>query len=167
VRNSPSSNDNIDYGKEAANQYVVFLLDGQRYALLLPIVLHIVRAVEITRLPEAPAIVLGAINVGGEILPVFNLRRRFLLPEREVGPNDQFLIASIGQRRVALVIDEAQGVIERERIEIITSDAVVPGLEHISGMVKLDDGLVLIHDLKVFLSPDEARSLEKSMEKLK
>src|SRR5688572_5800757 len=107
------------------NQYVVFLLAGQRYALSLTIVSRIVRAVEITPLPDAPAIVLGVINVEGEILPVFNLRGRFLLQEREVGPNDQFLIARAGRRKVALVMDEAQGVIEHGQAEIIASDIVI------------------------------------------
>lgn len=41
---------------------VVFCLDGQRYALPLAAVRRIVRAVEVTPLPGAPAIVLGAID---------------------------------------------------------------------------------------------------------
>ena len=94
---------------------VVFCLDGQRYALPLAAVRRIVRAVEVTPLPGAPAIVLGAIDVEGSVLPVLDIRRRFLLPEREIGPADQFLIASTARRAVALVIDEAHGVIEREQ----------------------------------------------------
>lgn len=151
---------------EMTNQYVVFLVDGQRYALSLSVVGRIVRAVEITPLPDAPAIVLGAINVEGEILPVFNLRRRFLLPEREIGPNDQLLIASTTRRKVALVIDEAQDVIERKRSEIIALDTVIPGLEQVQGLVKFDDGLVLIYDLESFLSLDEVHALEATMEAL-
>jgi len=149
---------------EMTNQYVVFLLDGQRYALSLPTVRRVVRAVEITPLPDAPAIVHGAINVEGEIIPVFNLRRRFLLPEREININDQFLIASTNHRRVALVIDAAQDVIEYKLSEVIALDTVIPGLEQVHGLVKFDDGLVLIHDLESFLSPSEVRTLEKAME---
>ncbi len=148
------------------HQYVIFLIDGQRYALSLPVVERIVRAVEITPLPDAPAIVLGAINVEGEVLPVFNLRRRFLLPERDIGPNDQLLIASTRHRKVALVIDEARDVIERNRMEIIALDAVIPGLEQVQGLVKFDDGLVLIYDLESFLTLDEVHALEASMEAL-
>jgi purine-binding chemotaxis protein CheW len=167
VSNLPLTKNGSEVHKDAPDQYVVFLMDGQHYALALREVIRIVRAVEITRLPDAPAIVLGVVNVEGELIPVFNLRRRFLLPEREVCAQDQFLIASMGQRKAALVIDEAQGVIERQASEIVASDTVVPGLEHVRGMVKLDDGLVLIQDLEMFLSLDEAQSLQKSMEKLK
>ncbi|HZL45845.1 MAG TPA: chemotaxis protein CheW [Opitutaceae bacterium] len=142
---------------------VVFRLDEQRYALPLAAVERIVGAVEVTPLPGAPAIVLGAIDVEGRVLPVLNLRRRFLLPEREVSPVDQFLIAWTPWRMVALVIDEAHGVIEREQSAVISSDRVVPGLEQFQGVIKLDDGLVLIHDLEKFLSLDEARALDEAM----
>jgi purine-binding chemotaxis protein CheW len=144
---------------------VVFCLDGQRYALPLAAVRRIVRAVEVTPLPGAPAIVLGAIDVEGSVLPVLDIRRRFLLPEREVGPADQFLIASTARRAVALVIDEAHGVIEREQSAVIGSDRIAPGVEQISGLIQLDDGLVLIHDLERFLSLEEVRAVDEAMDR--
>ena len=146
-------------------QLVVFRLDRQRYALPLVAVERIVRAVEVTPLPGAPAIVLGAIDVEGRILPVLNLWRRLGLPEREIGPANQFLIAWTARRAVALVMDEAQGVIEREQSAVIASDRIGPGLEQFQGVVNLDDGLVLINDLEKFLSLDEARTLDEAIDR--
>lgn len=146
-------------------QLVVFCLNGQRFALPLAAVERIVCAVEVTPLPGAPAVVLGAIDVAGCVLPVLNIRRRFLLPEREVGPADQFLIARTARRTLALVIDEAHGVIEHAPSDLIASDRIVPGLGQFQGVVKLDDGLVLIHDLEKFLSLDEARTLDEAMDR--
>jgi purine-binding chemotaxis protein CheW len=144
-------------------QFVVFRLDGQRYALALASVERVIRAVETTLLPNSPAIVLGVVDMAGLVLPVLNVRRRFRLPEREIGPSDQFLIARTARCTVALVVDEAQGVIERPAIEIIRSAEIVSGLDQIQGVVKLDDGLVLIHDLNTFLSLDEAQALDDAM----
>lgn len=144
-------------------QLVVFCLDEQRYALPLASVERAVRAVEVTALPNAPPIVLGVIDVEGRVLPVLNIRRRFRLPEREIRPVDQFLIAQTAPRTVALVVDEAKEVIERAQSTVISSTRIVPGLDHIEGVIKLDDGLVLIHDLERFLSLDEARALDVAM----
>jgi purine-binding chemotaxis protein CheW len=144
-------------------QLVIFRLDEQRYALPLALVDRIVRAVEVTALPKSPDIVVGAIVVAGSVLPVLNIRRRFRLPEREISPADQFLIAHTTHRTVVLVVDEAQGVIERPRSEIVASAQIVPGLEHIQGVINLDDGLVLIHDLEETLSLDEERALGEAM----
>jgi purine-binding chemotaxis protein CheW len=145
------------------NQFVVFCLDAQRYALSLAVVERSVRAVEVTGLPNAPAIVLGVINVEGRVLPVLNLRRRFGLPEREISLSDQFLIARTTRRTVVLVVDETQGVIEYPKDEIIGPAQIVPGLGQIQGAVKLPDGLVLIHDLELFLSLEEVNALDAAM----
>jgi purine-binding chemotaxis protein CheW len=144
-------------------QLVVFILGEQRYAMSLSAVERIVPAVEVTALPNAPTVVLGVINVAGRIIPVLNLRRRLRLDQREVRPSDQFLIAHTSQRTVALVIDEAMGVIEHPDIQIVRAAQIVPGLEHIQGVVKLHDGLVLVHDLEKFLSLDEAQTLDQAM----
>jgi len=144
-------------------QLLVFRLDDQRYALPLVVVERIVRAAELTPLPKAPAIVLGVIDVAGQVLPVLNVRRRFRLPEHDVNPGQQFLIAQTGQRTVALLIDEAQRVIEAPGIDVVDAAEIVPGLEQISGVVKLSDGLVLIHDLDKFLSLDEELALDQVM----
>jgi purine-binding chemotaxis protein CheW len=145
-------------------QLVVFRLDDQRYALPLPVVDRIIRAAELTPLPRAPAIVLGVIDVAGQVLPVLNIRRRFRLPEYEISPAHQFLIAQTGQRTVVLVIDEADAVIEVPGVDIVEAVEIAPGVEQISGVVKLSDGLVLIHDLEEFLSLDEERALDQAMD---
>ena len=145
-------------------QWVIFSLDSGRYALPLAAVDRIVRAVYVTALPLAPDIVLGAIDVEGRVLPVFNIRRRFRLPERTIDPADQFLIARTARRTVVLVIDAAQGVLERPATAMIDAASIAPDLAHLQGVIQLEDGLVLIHDLEHFLSPDEARTLDEAMD---
>jgi purine-binding chemotaxis protein CheW len=145
-------------------QLVVFRLDERRYALPLTVVERVVHAVDVTPLPKAPAIVLGAINVQGRVLPVLNIRRRFLLPDREISPADWFLLAHTARHTVVLVVDESEGVVQRPQAEIVVSTQIVPGLEPFPGVLRLDDGLVLIHDLERFLSLDEVRALDEAMD---
>jgi purine-binding chemotaxis protein CheW len=147
----------------ALTQLVVFRLGEQRYALPLAAVERFVPAVEVTVLPDAPGTVLGVINVAGRVIPVLNLRKRFGLVEREVSPTDHFLIARTARRTVALVVDEAQSVIEYPAVEIVGPDHILPELGQIQGVVKLPDGLVLIHDLETFLSLDEAHALDEAL----
>ena len=145
-------------------QLIVFRLGEQRYALPLAVVERIVQAVEITLLPDAPAIVLGAIDVAGRILPVLDIRQRFQLLSRGINPTDQFLIARTPRRTVVLAVDEALGVIETSADEIVAAAGIVPGLDYVQGVVQLDDGLVLIHDLESFLSLDEERALDEALD---
>jgi purine-binding chemotaxis protein CheW len=149
----------------ASDPLVVFRLDAQRYALPLMDVERIVRAVALTALPQAPAIVLGVIDVAGQVLPVLDLRRRFGLPKKEIDPTSQFLIARTSRRAVVLVVDEAQEVAAWTDADVVVESArIVPGLAHVRGVARLGDGLVLIHDLENFLSLDETQALDEALE---
>ncbi len=144
----------------AMPQWVCFALEGQRYALPLQSVSRIVHAAEVTPLPLAPEGVAGALDVGGRILPVFNLRRRLHLPDRPMRLDDQFVIAHTPRRPVALVVDRALGLIEAQPVE---DAALAPNPPHLRGVLSLPDGLVLIQDLEDFLSAEEDQALESAL----
>lgn len=144
-------------------QYAVLELDQMRVALPLAFVERVVRSACLSPLPKAPEIVLGIVNVQGRIIPAVSMRRRFRLPARDITPSDQFLIAHTGHRTVALVTDSVNGVNEYPEPDIVDAAGILPGLEHVDGVIKLDDGLILIHSLDRFLSLEEADSLDRAM----
>jgi purine-binding chemotaxis protein CheW len=143
---------------------VIFLLDGQRYALYVRVVERVVRAVAITPLPKAPDIVLGVINLEGKLIPVLNIRKRFNLSDRPLRTSDQFVIARTASRQVALLVDNVANVKECDAGEIIPADNVLNGVSYISGIAKDEEGLVLIHDLDTFLSIEEESQLNNALE---
>jgi purine-binding chemotaxis protein CheW len=146
-----------------ARVLVVFSLDDHRYALGLSAVQFVVRAVEISPLPRAPDSVEGIINVRGQVVPVFNLRRRFRLPERELQLDDHIILARTVRRGVALMVDAVNGVVECAADDTLPAEAVLPGTGYVTGVVKRPDGLILIHDLNTFLSLDEEQALEAAL----
>ncbi len=146
-----------------SNQLVIFILDEQRYALSLSAIGRVLRMVEITPLPKAPEIVLGVINMQGQVLPVVNIRRRFRLPEQEVNLRDLLIIAHTSKRTVALVVDTVNGIVERSEQEVIAAEKILPGMEYVEGVAKLEDGMILIHDLDTFLSLEEEKALDEVM----
>jgi purine-binding chemotaxis protein CheW len=144
---------------------VLFTLDEPRYALDLSAVDRIVRAVEITPLPKAPGIVLGVINVQGQVLPVLDIRRRFRLPAREMRTDDRLILARISKRQVVLLVDAVAGVRELTESQRVSTERALPFAEYLKGVAKLEDGLVLIHDLEQFLSLDEEQVLDAALAK--
>lgn len=145
-------------------QIIVFTLDENRYALRLSCVERAVRMVEVTPLPKAPEIVLGVINVQGEIIPVLNIRKRFQLPEQEPRLGDQLIIARTTRRAVALVANSVSEVVFLPEEELVEPQSVLPGVEYVEGMIKCDDGMIFIHDLDTFLSLGEEQELEAAIE---
>lgn len=150
-------------GAIGTGRLVVFRLDGQRYALPLAAVGRVVRAVEVTPLPRAPHPVSGAVDIGGAVVPVFSLRRRLGLADRPVAVADHMVIARTARRTVALLVEAVDGVIDGTGRGIVPAAAVHPGLSHIEGIARDEDGMVLIHDLGKFLSLDEDAELEAAL----
>lgn len=144
-------------------QLLVFTLQAQRHAVPLAGVVRVLAAAAVTPLPGAPDTVLGAIDVGGCIVPVYSLRRRFGLPERPLEPADQFLLVRTPQRVLVLVVDEVHGIATSDQ-PAVDAATVVPGLQAAAGVVRLDDGLLLIHDLERLLSPSEQQVLAAALE---
>jgi len=143
---------------------VVIVLDEQRYALRLAAVERIARMVEITPLPAAPSAVSGMVNVQGRILPVYDLRQRFGLPQREIALTDQFIIARTARRPVALVADAVTEVVTCAEPDLIAAENILPGVAYMEGVLKLKDGLILIHNLDKFLSLEEEQALDQALD---
>jgi purine-binding chemotaxis protein CheW len=146
-------------------EVLLFTLEGQRYALPLEDVRELVRAVRLTPLPRAPAVVEGLLNLRGELLPVLDLRRRFRLPARRLSASDHLIVAQVGHRGLALRVDRAEGLLALEPGQLDASPRELPGVGYVAGALKLPDGLVLLHDLRTFLSEAEALELEEVLVK--
>ncbi|MFL5351045.1 chemotaxis protein CheW [Archangium sp.] len=148
-----------------AREVLLFMLEGQRYALPLEEVRELVRAVRLTPLPRAPAVVEGLVDLRGELLPVLDLRRRFRLPARPLSSAHHLVVAQAGARRIALRVDRAEGLLALEPGMLDTSPRELPGVGYVAGALKLPDGLVLLHDLRTFLSEAEALELDEALVK--
>lgn len=140
--------------------WVVFRLDEQEFAVGLAAVERVVRAVEVTPLAEAPRGVRGVVNIQGRIVPVFDLWARFGLPSREVRVTDHLVIAHTHWRTVALLVDSVAGVVSRAEVQITPASEILPDLDSISGVMKLDGSIVHVHDLEKFLSIEDHEALQ-------
>ena len=116
-------------------QLVVWTLDMQRYALPYSVVERIARAVEVTPLPDAPAIVRGIINVQGRVVPVVDVRVRFDLPARATALTDQIVLAQTARRQVAFFVDAVDGLIDYAECDVVDTASIAPGTGGIAGEI--------------------------------
>ncbi len=147
----------------SVTQILVFRVQEQRFGLLAADVQELQRAVTIVPLPKAPAVVEGLIDVRGTLVPVFDIRGRFRLPAKEVGPLDHLVIARAKGRLVALRVDRVLDLVAVDDRDIRDPHALVSGTDYVAGVARLEGGLVLIHDLATFLSEAEAADLDAAI----
>lgn len=146
---------------------LLFDLDHQRFGLPIADVREVVRAVSFAVLPKAPKIVEGVVNFRGAAIAILDIRTRFRLPPRPIQPSDHLVIATAGLRTVAIRVDRVVDMVSLpEEGAIEAMENVTPHSDYISGIAKLPDRTVLIHDLAQFLSGAEAANLDEAVESL-
>ncbi len=144
-------------------EILIFLLDEQRCAVRLGEVREIVAAVASLPVPKAPEVVQGVINVRGEITTLLDIRRRLGLQPRAPKPSDHFLLSMANQRPVAISVDRVLEIVPVSEEDIIEARDLAPDSRTVAGVVKLPDGLILIHSLADFLSQEETAALEAAL----
>jgi purine-binding chemotaxis protein CheW len=142
---------------------LLFTIDDHRYGIAAQAVAEIVRAVAITPLPNAPPVIAGLIDVRGAVIPVFDLRRRFGLPARDVELADHFIIVRASRRMAVLHVDRVLDLVDVDDAAISTLADQLQSPVHVAGVATLDDGLAVIHDVDAFLSRAEEESLEAAL----
>ncbi len=138
------------------NDYFVFKIEDQRYAVALSAVEKVIRAVELIVLPDASGILLGLINMRGRIIPVVNIRKHLRLPDREIEINDRIIISQVSSRTVAFIADTVEGVVMFSQNQLDKGDQIFPEMgQYIEGIGKIDNDTIIIYNIyKLFFDQD-------------
>jgi purine-binding chemotaxis protein CheW len=147
-------------GSNNSVQVLLFLIENIACALRLQEVVKVIHAIEVTRLPDAPEIVIGIINLHGAVIPVVDFRNRFGLKTRRMELSDRLIIAQTTKRMVAVLADSVLGVKTLTPAQLEPTKEKMPFIEHISGIAKIDNSMILIYNLEKSMSLDEEEELE-------
>lgn len=95
-------------------------------------------------------------------LVIFRLdRSRYALPPEDAAYH---ITAALPRPCPAcLIAEEVKEVAEISAGEILNTSDMIPGLEYITGMARLENGFVLIHDLETFLSQKEVPDFDRAL----
>jgi purine-binding chemotaxis protein CheW len=126
-------------------RHVVFRLEKDRYALPLAAIREVVVPPEqFTRVPRAPRVVSGVMNLRGRVVTVVDLRAlldlEFSAADRERG--DRVVILDRGRRDLGLLVSDVDGM------ETIEKVAAAPGRQSpaVRGVARLRGWAVTVLD---------------------
>lgn len=147
------------------NKLIVFRLENEEYALSVQNVGSIERILPITRVPSTPPFVKGVINLRGVVTPVIDLKRRFHEEDTEFTNQTRIIIINYEDITVGIIVDSANDVVDIDESQIEPPPEVVGMVEvdYITGVVKLNNRLLILLDLEKILSKEELSEI-KTME---
>ena len=146
-------------------QLVTFSIGSEEFGVDTLKVIEIIRTMEITKVPKAPAFVEGVINLRGLVIPIIDLRRRFGLAEKAGDSDTRIIVIEINGMSVGFVVDSVSEVLRIPANTVEPAPPVVAGVDsdYISGVGKLEDRLLILLDLDKLLSADDLESLGASV----
>lgn len=137
-----------------AGSLVVFALGEVRFALSTSVIERVVRAVEVSPIPDAPPGVTGVINLHGRVLPVLEIRPRFGLEPREIQVSDHLVIVHAGEGTVALAVDAPVDVVSAEEANVLLPKATLGSFGLSEAMMVHGENVVSVQDPGRFLTPE-------------
>lgn len=147
-------------------QLISFSIGSERFGVEILVIQEIIMMSSITEIPNSPDFVEGVINLRGNIIPVLDLRKRLRLrgaPRTEgFKPGTRILVVEIDESVTGFIVDSVAKVITVPTSRISPPpDIVVAGVQsqYISGVVHLDEGILIILDFRKILSVEEKDAL--------
>jgi purine-binding chemotaxis protein CheW len=145
----------------AEKQLVVFNLGEESYAIDIAMVREIIQMQAITRVPGVPHSVEGVINLRGSVIPIVDLRKRFKLTKVDKSKDTRVVVVSCKGQDVGVIVDSVAEVlrIPIDSIEPSSSLFTEEHLEHLLGIVKLKEKLIILLDMDQVLSNQDLCTL--------
>ena len=153
--------------QERDGKYLTFSLSGEEYGISILKIKEIIGMMPITTVPQTPEFVKGVINLRGKVIPVIDLRLRFMMKGIDYTERTCIIVVEIegasGTVMIGIVVDSVSEVlnIKSEDIEDTPAFGTRLNTEYILGMAKMEGSVKILLDINSVLSSGEINILEQ------
>jgi len=132
----------------SSGQYSTFYVADLFFGVDVLRVQEVLRFQQMTRVPQAPDVIEGLINLRGQIVMAIDMRRRLRLPPRPENQTPMNIVVRTEDGAVSLLVDEIGDVLD---VDTATYERPPENLnpearELIHGIYRLKDRLLLVLD---------------------
>ncbi len=134
--------------EQTSRQFATFFVDGLFFGVEVLRVQEVLRFQQMTRVPRAPSVIEGLINLRGQIVIAIDMRRRLGLPPRTDEQMPMNMVVRTEDGAVSLLVDEIGDVLDVDAaiFERPPTNLDAAARDLIRGVYKLKDRLLLVLD---------------------
>ncbi len=140
-----------------AGKYLTFVLENETYGIEILKIREIICLIDITEIPQSPAYLKGIVNLRGKVIPVLDLRVKFLMDETVYTKETCIIVVEVNDTHIGLIVDAVSEVIDikNEEIEKTTDIGNSAASSFMLGLGKVDDKIIILLDIDMILNADE------------
>jgi len=142
---------------QTQNRFMEFSIGDQFYCFPLPLVREVIRAPELTQVPGAPSDFEGMMNLRGQIMGVFNIRKKLNAKTKSANESENppvvVVIEEMGVT-VGVIVDEVVRVLHPDPADIrpapLKNDD--PSKQYIDAVIQTEEHLTMILSVENLLN---------------
>jgi purine-binding chemotaxis protein CheW len=149
------------------NTYLSFVICGELFAVNVEKVLEVLQKQHITHVPNAPNFIRGIINFRGEVLPVFESRIKFSLPDRTIDSPFVIIVLDLSKDgevfRAGTIVDRVKDVfvIDDSEIKPVPAMSKEFNANFLKGIYKKHNDFIMLLDAEKVFSGDELSAIKE------
>ena len=150
MENDAVALDNIGLGTTETdtleNKFLLFKVGEEEFGIEIAFVQEIINIVPITQIPTTPSYVKGIINLRGDIVPILEVRTRFMMPEKEYDDLTCIIVIENNADKIGLVVDQVHEVkfINKDKISAPPATNLSYANQFVKNLGNIDDKVVLL-----------------------
>jgi purine-binding chemotaxis protein CheW len=145
---------------------VVFKIDGQLFGIDISVVQSIEKQISIVPVPNATPYIKGIVNLRGEVIPVYSLKRKFNMKDESY--TDSSIIIETNSVKIALEVDEVMEIGEIGDDSVVKMPFIIKNddTKFMTKVVHSGKNLIIIIDTEQLLTEQEAENLKQMTEEM-
>lgn len=143
---------------------VVFKIEGQLFGVDINVVQSIEKQISIVPVPNSTAYIKGIVNLRGEVIPVYSLKRKFNMKDESYA--DSSIIINTGAVKLALEVDEVMEIGDVNGEDIVNMPSIINNddTRFMDRVAHVGQDLIILLDVEKLLTDQEAESIKKMTE---
>ncbi|MDI9508912.1 MAG: hypothetical protein GX319_01625 [Clostridiales bacterium] len=140
----------------------VFYLDDEEYGMDIADINIIEKNLKIEKVVNSPKNIKGKADIRGVKIPVYSLRSKFGIEDKQPDVNTRYLIVDVDGRKIAYEVDNVKGIVDIEPVHTYDVPYIVKAdkTSYLDSIAYNEGGLVLILDSKLLIDNDEMKFIK-------
>lgn len=143
---------------------VVFKIEGQLFGVDINVVQSIEKQISIVPVPNSTAYIKGIVNLRGEVIPVYSLKRKFNMKDESYA--DSSIIINTGAVKLALEVDEVMEIGDVNNEDIVNMPSIINNddTRFMDRVAHVGNDLIILLDVEKLLTAQETENIKKITE---
>lgn len=147
--------------QQKLQQIVVFKLAGKEYGFHIDQITEVVLTPPITRMPRTQSYIRGVANIRGNMIAMVDLEEKFALKSDEQAIGSYTLVIESDATKIGILVSDVPNILSvlTDNIEQLSSGD--PGNAYVTGIIKLEERLIIMIDIFKAINENEIVILKK------